>query len=511
MNRGVTWRLVLCLTAMLSSVSLARADYEAGQTAWKAGRHAEALAQWQAAAKTEDVRAMLALGRAYVKGLGVPQDYVEAHKWLNLAAARGNAEAAAERDALAARMTTEEQAEARRSARAWRSGGKVEPPKSAAIPSAAAPSAPAGPPPPRAIREAQGLMAALGYKPGPADGRWGPRTGRAYAAFLRDAGLPPAEVLSPDALRAMRTAAKGRNVTASAASPRPAPAAQREAALPVADLHRLVAAGDVDGLKAALAGGANANARDGKGWTPLMRAADNGRTLLVPPLLKAGADPNIRASDGATALFIAAVHGHYEIISSLMKSGSDGSIKGPKGTTAADLARMAYGGLDAARRKGASPEVLALLEKGEPTVAELAETIRSRKNSLTKSLSKCKARNNIDPNDPIYSFVKKAIFTGNVLEIEQRYESSETWTQYTSRLDILKTEFQVVRANQAIGYPANSSRLIFRGRVETTVRGRSLEPDRRTEGSLSITCNKDLAASISLSVKKVRRLIADMR
>ena len=89
MNRGVTWRLVLCLTAMLSSVSLARADYETGQTAWQAGRHAEALAQWREAAQTGDGKAMLALGRAFARGLGVPQDYVLAHMWLNLAAGRG--------------------------------------------------------------------------------------------------------------------------------------------------------------------------------------------------------------------------------------------------------------------------------------------------------------------------------------------------------------------------------------------------------------------------------------
>ena len=67
---------------------------------------------------------MLALGRAFVKGLGVPQDFVEAHKWFNLAAARGDAKAAAERDALAKRMTVEERAEARRLARAWRTAGR---------------------------------------------------------------------------------------------------------------------------------------------------------------------------------------------------------------------------------------------------------------------------------------------------------------------------------------------------------------------------------------------------
>ena len=71
----------------------------------------------------------------------------------------------------------------------------------------------AGPPPPRAIREAQALLAGLGYAPGPADGVWGRRTGQAYRAFLRDAGLPDAERLTPEALRAMRAIAQRAGVT----------------------------------------------------------------------------------------------------------------------------------------------------------------------------------------------------------------------------------------------------------------------------------------------------------
>jgi len=101
----------------------ARADYETGQTTWDAGHHTDAVALWQEAARANDARAMLALGRAFVKGLGVPQDYVEAHKWLNLAAGLGNLDAVAERDALAAEMTAEERAEARKLARAWRTAG----------------------------------------------------------------------------------------------------------------------------------------------------------------------------------------------------------------------------------------------------------------------------------------------------------------------------------------------------------------------------------------------------
>ncbi len=318
---------VCCLAAILSCGAAARADFEAGQTAWDAGRTAEALAQWGAAAETGDARAMLALGRAHVKGLGVPQDYVEAHKWLNLAAGLGSVEAAAERDALAEDMTAGERAEARKLARAWRSRGAP----TASRPStgdAPAAESPAGPPP-RAVREAQALLAALGYRPGPPDGHWGPQTGRAYAAFLRDTGMPPGDMLTPGALRAMRTAAGGRNVTEAPAERRPAP--------PPVDLHRLVNAGDVDGLKAALATGADVNVRDARGWTPLMLAVDKGYTLLVPHLLEAGADPDIRLADGATALFMAAVHGHDEIIDLLMKGGADASIKGPGGKTVASL------------------------------------------------------------------------------------------------------------------------------------------------------------------------------
>ena len=109
MNRSVIWLTFLCVVLTLLCATAARADYGAGRTAWEAGRYAEALKEWRQAARVGDRRAMVALGRAFVKGLGVPQDFVEAHKWFNLAAARGDARAAAERDALEKRMTIEEQ------------------------------------------------------------------------------------------------------------------------------------------------------------------------------------------------------------------------------------------------------------------------------------------------------------------------------------------------------------------------------------------------------------------
>jgi TPR repeat protein len=63
------------------------------------------------------------LGATYYNGEGVPQDYVEAHKWRNLAASRASAEDretfAEARDAVAKLMTPAQIAEAQKLASEW--------------------------------------------------------------------------------------------------------------------------------------------------------------------------------------------------------------------------------------------------------------------------------------------------------------------------------------------------------------------------------------------------------
>ncbi len=63
--------------------------------------------------------ALFELGLMYCAGRDVPLDMVQAHKWFNLAAVRGNAEAKAYRLEISSEMTRAEVAEAQRQAREW--------------------------------------------------------------------------------------------------------------------------------------------------------------------------------------------------------------------------------------------------------------------------------------------------------------------------------------------------------------------------------------------------------
>ena len=53
------------------------------------------------------------------KGEGVPQDYVQAHMWFNLAAAQGNVVGRKNRDIVAKKMTSADISKAQAMAREW--------------------------------------------------------------------------------------------------------------------------------------------------------------------------------------------------------------------------------------------------------------------------------------------------------------------------------------------------------------------------------------------------------
>lgn len=63
--------------------------------------------------------ALFDLGLMYCAGRDVTQDLVEAHKWFNLAALKGNVEARRYRSEIAREMSKAEVARAQRLAREW--------------------------------------------------------------------------------------------------------------------------------------------------------------------------------------------------------------------------------------------------------------------------------------------------------------------------------------------------------------------------------------------------------
>jgi TPR repeat protein len=81
--------------------------------------HAKALALLTEAAERGDAFGQYHLAQLYGTGSGVELDYVQAHKWVNLSAARGYSDAAKSRDIYAKLMTPEQIAEAQKLARAY--------------------------------------------------------------------------------------------------------------------------------------------------------------------------------------------------------------------------------------------------------------------------------------------------------------------------------------------------------------------------------------------------------
>jgi TPR repeat protein len=93
-------------------------DAAAAVAAHKRGDYATALRLIRPLAEQGDADAQNILGLMYYSGQGVPQDYVIAQMWLNLAAAGGNF--TAERDFITAKMTPAQIAEAQKLAREWK-------------------------------------------------------------------------------------------------------------------------------------------------------------------------------------------------------------------------------------------------------------------------------------------------------------------------------------------------------------------------------------------------------
>ena len=86
-------------------------------------------------------------------------------------------------------------------------------------------------------------------------------------------------------------------------------------------------------VQAMLDSGADVNAKDKDGWTPLLWAAYNGNAEVISVLLQAGADVNAKKNNGDTPLLSAVLRENIELISVLLKRGADVNAKDDDGRT----------------------------------------------------------------------------------------------------------------------------------------------------------------------------------
>lgn len=88
----------------------------------------------------------------------------------------------------------------------------------------------------------------------------------------------------------------------------------------VQPLHSAAAGRDLESSRLLLDAGADVNAQQGGGFTPLMQAAQVGDLELTEAFLRAGANPSASRPDGTDAIALARAGGHVEIVERLAQA-----------------------------------------------------------------------------------------------------------------------------------------------------------------------------------------------
>ena len=128
---------------------------------------------------------------------------------------------------------------------------------------------------------------------------------------------------------------------------------------PNAELAQAVVASDPARIKFLAAHGAELNARDSMGSTPLTSAASARNSAIVKLLLDLGADANARDGDGLTPLMEAAYRDHVPSVEALLQHGASLTMKSPEDLTplCSALDSRSFLAASALIKAGASPNV----------------------------------------------------------------------------------------------------------------------------------------------------------
>jgi len=93
-------------------------------------------------------------------------------------------------------------------------------------------------------------------------------------------------------------------------------------------LFRAIKKHDLLALRKLIDAGADVNATNKFGWSPLMYAACEGSTLIIRALVATGADVNAVNKFGVSALAYAALEGHWRAVELLLNVGARGENRG---------------------------------------------------------------------------------------------------------------------------------------------------------------------------------------
>ena len=108
---------------------------------------------------------------------------------------------------------------------------------------------------------------------------------------------------------------------------------------PDISIHDAAEKGNIEAVKQHLAAGADVNAKDYRGGTPLQFAVGRGRKEIIELLIAKGADVNAKIDGaGLTPLHMASGSGRYEIVELLIDKGAKINTEDSAGRTARDWA-----------------------------------------------------------------------------------------------------------------------------------------------------------------------------